>query len=278
MCLVANRTIMLIALATFVWAASTSSLAGYFYLQNLRNIEQITENQKSISSIATSYDQIMTKYNLLISDYSILYGNYSFPYNTNFTLLAEKLLTLVNNLKGNFSLLLETQTELNETYNQLLKAVEDILANGGMPTERFGELLNKCYDFINYLTIRELSTIISEATTLTVNICINYGNDTVEWYNNIKMPAGSSLFQATKKIASIHYNYYEWMEPGHIRVTEINGKRERTEPSYTEGWAWIWHYWDESIQDWVTGPVGCDAWMLKDGGTYKWEYTYWRWP
>lgn len=47
----------------------------------------------------------------------------------------------------------------------------------------------------------------------------------------------------------------------------INGEEEYTEYTigYSEGWTWIWYYWDDDKQGWGSGPVGCDAWMLKSG-------------
>ncbi|MDI6847626.1 MAG: hypothetical protein QMD23_05800, partial [Candidatus Bathyarchaeia archaeon] len=87
---------------------------------------------------------------------------------------------------------------------------------------------------------------------------------------------GSSLLQLTQKIAKVNYTS-DWMKPGHIRLTAINDETEY-KTGYSEGRAWIWYYWDDNKQEWLSGPVGCDAWMLEDEGIYKWNFEYWRWP
>jgi uncharacterized protein (UPF0333 family) len=264
----------------FVWAVLASSIAGYFYLQNTMNSEQIAENQQSINTMSTAYNEAMAKYNELLSDYSVLQGNYSFSVNTNFTLLTSSFLNLLNKVKGNFSSLLTDQKDLNETHYALQSKSQTFLLRGNVTRAEFGELLDECYEFLNLLAIRELSKTISEITTLTVNICIDYGNGTVEWHNKTAIPAGSSLFQLTQKVAPINFTYDALMKPGHIRITSINNKTEytHTEPVYSEGAAWLWYYWDDNKQEWVFGPVGCDAWMLKDGGIYKWSFESWHWP
>ena len=267
-------------LAMFVWAALASSIAGYLYLQNTMNGERIAENQQSINTMATTYNEAMTKYDDLLSDYSFLQGNYSFPSNTNFTLLTSSFVNLLNSIKGNFSSLIKDQNDLNETHDALQRKSQTLLLRGNVTREEFGELLDGCYEFLNLLAIRELSKTISEVTTLTVNICIYYGNGTVEWHNKTAIATGSSLFQLTKKVATINYTYDALMKPGHIRITSINNRREYTNYTigYSEGGAWLWYYWDENKQNWAFGPVGCDAWMLKDGGTYKWGFEYWHYP
>jgi hypothetical protein len=278
--LVEKRFFLFVALGMFVWAVLASSIAGFFYLQNTLNNEQIAENQQSLNTMSTTYNEAMVKYDQLLSDFSVLQGNYSFPANTNFTLIMSPFLTLLHNIKGNFSSLLADQNDLNETHYALQSESQALLLRGNVTRDEFGELLNKCYEFLNLLAIRELSRTISETTTLSVNICIDYGNGTVEWHNKTVIPAGSSLFQLTQNVAIVNFTYDALMKPGHIRLTSIDNKKEYTNytVSYSEGAAWLWYYWNDDKQEWVFGPVGCDAWMLKDGGTYKWNFEYWHWP
>ena len=267
-------------LAMFVWAALASSIAGYLYLQNTLNGEQIAENQQSLDTMATTYNEAMTKYDGLLSDYSFLQGNYSFPLNTNFTLLTSSFVNLLDCIEGNFSSLITDQNDLNETHQALRSKSQTLLLRGNVTMEEFGDLLDECYEFLNLLAIRELSKTISEVTTLTVNICIDYGNGTAEWHNRTVVATGSSLFQLTQKVARINFTYDGLMKPGHMRITSINGKKEYTNYTigYSEGGAWLWYYWNDNDQKWVFGPVGCDAWMLKDGGIYKWNFEYWHYP
>jgi len=274
--LVEKRTLVFLTLVILVWAILISSLAGYFYLQNTIYTKQIGENQQSLNKTASSYDELMSKYNTLLSEYSMLYGSYSFL-GVDFTLLMDSLDRLMGDLKGNYSSILTNQKDLNETYYTLEENYQLVFQEGNVTKEDFGRLLNEYYELFNLLAIRELSLVLSETVTLTVNSCIDYGNGTINWYNETKMPAGSSLFQLTQKIAEINYTYYPSMKPGHILVNSINDKEAYT-IGFSEGWSWIWHYWDSNEQKWISGPVGCDAWMLKNGGIYKWKFEHWSWP
>ena len=274
--MVEKRALIFLTLAILVWAISISSLAGYFYLQNTMYTEQIGENQQSLNKTASNYDELTSKYNILLGEYSILYGSYSFP-GGNFTLLMEPLGRLIDNQKGNYSSLIMDQKDLNETYYTLEEDYQLVYQKGNVTGEDFGRLLNEYYDLFNLLAIRELSLVLSETVTLNVNACIDYGNGTTNWRNETKMPAGSSLFQLTQKIAEINYTYYPSMKPGHVLADSINDKKAYT-AGYSEGWSWIWYYWDGDEQNWISGPVGCDAWMLKNDGTYKWRFEHWSWP
>ncbi len=279
--MVEKRTLIFLTLATLVWAISMSSLAGYFYLQNTAHLKQIAENQESLNKVSSTYDKLMTKYNVLLSEYSVLYSDYSSHQGGAFTLLIGSFSRLMDNLKGNYSSILMNQEDLNETCYRLEKACEKIYREGNVTEEDFGRLLNDYYDLFNLLAIRELNIAVSETVTLNVSICINYGNDTEEWHNKTSAPAGFSLFQLTQSVATINPEYYPEMKPGHILLKSINGIEERTDYNFEEGYSerhfWIWYYWDPDKQDWGWGPVGCDAWMLKDGGVYKWSFEYWRW-
>jgi len=279
--LVEKRTLAFLTLAMLVWAVSTSSLAGYFFLQNATYNQQIGENQQSLNRTASNYDGLMGKYNTLLSEYSVLYGSYSFP-EANFSSLMQPFGKLMDNLKGNYSSLLMDQEDLNETYYTLQENYQLIYQEGNVTREDFEGLLNEYYDLFNLLAMRELSIVVSETVTLTVSICINYGNGTEEWHNETSVPAGCSLFQLTQSVATIDPNYNPLMKPGHVFLKAINDKAEYTnynpEEGYSEGCSWLWYHWNNDTQNWILGPVGCDAWMLKDGGIYKWSFEYWRWP
>ena len=277
--LVEKRTLVFLTLAMLVWAVSISSLAGYFYLQNATYIQQIGENQQSLNNTASNYDGSMNKYNTLLSEYSMLYYSYSSS-DANFTLLTEPFGGLMDNLKSNYSSLLTNQEDLNETYYTLKENYQLVRQEGNVTEEEFGRFLNEYYELFNLLTIRELGIVVSETVTLTVSICINYSSGTEEWHNETNVPAGYSLFQLTQEIAIVDPKYDQWAKPGHIFIEAINDKEgyssDHIDEGYSDGYSWMWYYWDSDQQKWVSGPVGCDAWMLKDGGIYKWSFEYWR--
>jgi len=281
--LVEKRTLAFLTLAILVWAVSISSLTGYFYLQNTTYTKQIAENQQSLSKVSSTYDGLMDKYNALLGEYSMLYGSYSFSQDVNFTLLMDSFGRLIDNVEGNYSSILMDQKDLNETYYRLEEAYQQVHQEGNITKEDFRGLLNEYYDLFNLLAIRELSMAVSETVTLTVSICVKYENGTEEWHNETSVPAGYSLFQLTQSVATIDdYDYSPLMTPGHIRLKSINAEGEYTnynlDEGYSHGYSWIWYYWDGNKQNWVWGPVGCDAWMVKDGDIYKWNFEYWRWP
>ncbi len=144
--------------------------------------------------------------------------------------------------------------ELQSLYNQVLSNLEE--------TE---SLYNQ--------TLSEL-----EKYTVLVNICIDYGNGTVVWYNDTRVPLGATLFNATSEVAVL--NYTVWNLPGYgypddkaIFIDAINGVWN----DYQANKYWQWYYWDGS--QWVLGPVGCnhpDA-TVEDGGIYMWRYETVSW-
>ncbi|MEM2102877.1 MAG: hypothetical protein QXM22_05130 [Candidatus Bathyarchaeia archaeon] len=276
--MVEKRTLVFLMLGIVVWAGLASAFAGYYYLQYANQAEQFNETQKALNQLATNYNDAVNKYDLLLSDYSALYGNYSLFTSTNYASLLPLLGNLVKNFAKNYTSLL-TQEDLNETYNRLLDNYNTLQGKANVTNQEFKDLLNEYYALFSLSALRNLGSAISETATLTVNIGIDYGNGTLEWHNNTKVYAGYTLFRLTQEIAAIDYSYYALMEPGHILIDSINDKANYIDPvTYSWGYSWIWYYWNENQNDWVVGPVGCDAWLLKDGGVYKWDYEYWQFP
>jgi hypothetical protein len=278
--LVEKRTFVFLILATIVWAFLASAFAGYYYLQYRNNTEQLDAAQNSLNKFASNYSQAANKYDLLLSEYASLHGNYSYFIGSNYAPLMLPLRSLIANLDKNYTSLF-AQEDMNQSYNQLLSDYAALLQKGNVTREDFGSLLSEYYDLFNLSALRELGLLISQATALSVNVVIDYGNGTLEWHNQTKVTAGYTLFRLTQENAVIKSSYFAYMEPGHIRIDSINGKAtivNYTNPSYSWGYSWIWYYWNDSEQKWVSGPVGCDAWLLKNGGVYKWNYEYWHFP
>lgn len=135
------------------------------------------------------------------------------------------------------------------------------------------EKLNKIRLLAENLTLLrgELETVkgILEEKIVVVSVLIDYGNGTREWHNNTEVLAGSTLLEATMKVAKVlgetgKYGFY---------VKAINGLEEVLVSS-NEGYSWIWYYWDG--KSWVMGPVACDAQKVVDGGIYMWRYEHWK--
>ncbi|MBS7638942.1 MAG: DUF4430 domain-containing protein [Candidatus Bathyarchaeia archaeon] len=99
--------------------------------------------------------------------------------------------------------------------------------------------------------------------TMPVNILIDYGNETRMWYNSTLVPRESSLFFATKIVASVESISYP--EMGEF-VTSINGVGG--EPNKY----WMWYTWNPEKGDWDLGPVACDKYILRENETVMWRY------
>jgi hypothetical protein len=275
--LVEKRILVFLSLAIIVWAALASAFVGYYYLQNSNNSEQLDSAQNSLNTVASNYSNATNKYDLLLSEYGSLYGNYSYFTSSDYATLMPPLGSLITDFSKNYSDLF-VQEDMNTTYNQLLSDYEALLQKGNVTKTDFGNLLSEYYNLFSLSALRELGLSVSEATTLSVSVEINYGNGTLEWNNETQVPAGYTLFRITQEIAVISYSYYAFTQPGHVLVDSINNKTTYSDPSYNWGYSWIWYYWSDSGKTWVSGPVGCDAWLLTNGGVYKWNYERWSYP
>jgi len=103
-----------------------------------------------------------------------------------------------------------------------------------------------------------------EAVTIRANLCINYGNGTVLWYNETILPVGCNLLNATKRVAVVNSTYYPTYEANFVNA--INGV------CYNSTHYWMWLRWDENENDWKYGSVGADLYILKPDETLMWRY------
>jgi hypothetical protein len=259
--LVEKRTIAFVTLTMLVWASITTGFTAYYYLEQTKYQEQLHERQQLLDELTKNYDVSATRSNLLSADYGVLLGEYQWFSGDNYSVLMSEFEKLLSNLSGNYTMTLNAFPELNRTYNDLLNKSQTINEKSIKTREEFGSLLEDFYKLFSALAIKELGGFVGEVSVIQVSLCIDYGNQTIEWYNNTITSTGTTLFDLTRKIAKVEYSYWPAMEPGHILATSIN--------NYTEGY-WIWSYWDEGKNQWIFGPVGCDAWILRDNGIYKW--------
>jgi hypothetical protein len=96
-----------------------------------------------------------------------------------------------------------------------------------------------------------------EELTTVFDLMIDYGNDTVVWYNSTRVPLGTNLLNATKRLVPVDLmgNY----------VTRINGVG-----GDGSGFFWLWHKYDGI---WTFSFAAAHEYTLKDGDVVKWEYT-----
>ena len=105
----------------------------------------------------------------------------------------------------------------------------------------------------------------TEATSVMVNVLIDYGNGTKTWYLGVVLPSSATVFNATEVIATV--NYTDW-GPWGIFVDAINGVWN-SYPYY-----WIWWYWNYSATPprWMLGPVASNFYTLNNGDSVAWYY------
>lgn len=258
--MVEKRTMVFIALAMLVWASMTTGFMTYYYLEQTRYRDQVDEKQQLLNELTENYDASTTKRNLLSGDYGVLLGDYQWFLGENYSVLMGKYEKLLSNLSGNYTSTLDKFPELNATYNDLLNTFQTLSEKSQVTKEEFGSLLDDFYRLFTALAIKELEGSLGKISVIQVRLCIDYGNQTIEWHNTSTSPS-ITLFDLTRNTSKVEYSYWPIMEPGHILVTSIN--------NHTEGY-WIWYYWDQVKSEWIFGPVGCDAWVLTNNGIYKW--------
>jgi len=103
-----------------------------------------------------------------------------------------------------------------------------------------------------------------------VNICIDYGNGTIEWYNDTVIPLGYNLLEATKRIAIVNYTY--WPSYRASFVDAINGVWNKG------AYYWMWYYWDLELKTWRYGNCGADLYVLSKGEIIRWRYEIPSYP
>ncbi|MGQ9506868.1 MAG: hypothetical protein ACUVTB_03285 [Candidatus Bathycorpusculaceae bacterium] len=266
--MVEKRTLIFLILTTLVWALIATGAMAYYYLEQTKCQAQFNEKQETLTELAENYEASMNKQDLLLRDYNALLGEYYQFFDENCSIFMDEYIQLLSNLGGNYTSTLNKFPKLNETYNSLLNTSQTLSEEDLVTRDEFESLISDFHKLLVALTAKELENFLSKITMMSVNLCIDYGNDTRTWYNVSVLP-GMTLFDLTQNLTKVRYDYYPWMEPGHVLVNSING----VAPS--EGKYWFWYYWDEAKDEWIFGQVGCDAWILRNNGTYRWIYKVW---
>lgn len=99
-----------------------------------------------------------------------------------------------------------------------------------------------------------------EENTAVISIRVDYGDETVTWFNDTRLPLGTNFLNATGMISELELQSSEWG----IFVVSIDGVGGDTNSF------WLWDYYDEG---WQMGPVGADQWTVHDGDVLSWTYT-----
>jgi len=96
--------------------------------------------------------------------------------------------------------------------------------------------------------------------TIRVNLAVNYGNGTTEWFNQTEARAGDTLLDITASVATVNFT----TTAGGATIEAINGRRN-------SGNYW-WYWWMWTSWGWIGGPVACDKYVVGDRETLYWYY------
>jgi hypothetical protein len=106
----------------------------------------------------------------------------------------------------------------------------------------------------------ELLLVELEENTALISIRLDYGDDTVTWFNDTRVPLGTDFLNATGMISDLEVQSSDWG----VFVSSIDGVGGDADSF------WLWDYYDEG---WQMGPVGADQWIVHDGDILSWTYT-----
>ncbi len=99
--------------------------------------------------------------------------------------------------------------------------------------------------------------------TIQISMKIDYGNGTVVWHNETRVPLNANLLTATKIISEIEYSMGEFG----AFIEEIDGV------GGDPGTYWLWNYYDRDSGKWEFGLVASDAWVLHNEDVVSWVYS-----
>jgi len=104
-----------------------------------------------------------------------------------------------------------------------------------------------------------------EESTVKVNVVIDYGNGTVEEFNDLVLDTeGATALNALLMVAKVEYTVY----PFGVFVDSINGVENSKE---LNSW-WLYSILKPDGEE-VSPEVGADQYRLSNGETVVWRYT-----
>ncbi len=126
------------------------------------------------------------------------------------------------------------------------------------------------YYYNEYSTYRRLYSSLS-GKVIMVNIGIDYGNGTKQWFNGTVLPARSTVLSALTSVSRVEYTYGQFG----AYVVSINGHREKI-LSKKEGYSWMWYLYNATSGKLEYGPVAADKYILSNGQIILWRYEHWK--
>lgn len=101
-----------------------------------------------------------------------------------------------------------------------------------------------------------------------VNVLLDYGNGTQNWYNRTITQAGSTALDALLAVTTnVDYKMYSFG----VLVTSINGVQNVVETP-TTGRAWLWYYRNATATEWTFPLTGANVYILRPDDSIAWRY------
>lgn len=173
-------------------------------------------------------------------------------------LMSITLITVTAGLLGHYYLqsqnYLELTQEYESNYQKLFQKYTNLLENYTNLLEEYGGISQNHTELWKEY----------EAVTVPFKLCINYGNETVVWYNDSRIPINTNLLNSTQMVVDVQYTYWPAYQASFVDA--INGV-SNSPPYY-----WMWLYQDVNTTTWTYGPVGADLFIVKSGQVFMWRY------
>ena len=94
-----------------------------------------------------------------------------------------------------------------------------------------------------------------------INLGLNYGNGTIQWFNQTEARSGDTLLDITMTVAEVNYTAYSTG----AYVNAVNNVEN------TASEAWTWWTWTSQF-GWNAGPVASDKYIIGDNETAYWYF------
>ncbi len=99
---------------------------------------------------------------------------------------------------------------------------------------------------------------------ISVNVGVDFGNGTRQWYNDTKALTGMTLFSASKTVLRVTYELYSGYG---VYVKSILGLA-------AEGMTgWSWWRWNLQALNWTSGDISSDSYLVAPNEIYMWYYA-----
>ncbi|MDG6999730.1 MAG: DUF4430 domain-containing protein [Nitrososphaerota archaeon] len=97
------------------------------------------------------------------------------------------------------------------------------------------------------------------------HVLIDYGNGTMDWYNNTLIQPGWNLYVAMQVITDGQINATYYPSLGEHYVTGLNGVQQTSSLSW-----WLWTYNSSAL--WQSAQTGADQIQVQNGSIFAWTF------